>query len=321
MSEGMEPREAYSLRGQAHGRPGDRRDATRVAAFSPLLFWPGIVGEFMKYLPITLIATLSASLVVALIFTPTLGAMLGRAEPAPSTKSTCATAASTCAPSGSRSRRPLATLGVAVVLLVGVVQAYGDASATASSSSPTSSPTSASSRCARAATSRSRRRTGSSARSRSASSACRRSRPSMPAPARASAARDEVTEDTIGTIQFEFVDWQERRKASEILDEIRAETADIPGVIVEVTKPQGGPPTGKPITLQITSADPAGCSIPAAREGRRHRPRQSRHARRRRRPAAARHRLDARGRQGRGREIRRQPGRPSAPPCSSSPTA
>src|SRR5258706_5390824 len=55
---------------------------TRIAAFSPLLFWPGIVGQFMKYMPITLIATLSASLVTALIFTPTLGALIGKAQPA-----------------------------------------------------------------------------------------------------------------------------------------------------------------------------------------------------------------------------------------------
>ena len=54
--------------------------ATRVAAFSPLLFWPGVVGQFMKYLPITLIATLSASLAVALFFTPTLGSLLGRRQ-------------------------------------------------------------------------------------------------------------------------------------------------------------------------------------------------------------------------------------------------
>ena len=53
---------------------------TRVAAFSPLLFWPGIVGQFMNYLPLTLIATLSASLVVALIFTPTLGALIGKRQ-------------------------------------------------------------------------------------------------------------------------------------------------------------------------------------------------------------------------------------------------
>jgi multidrug efflux pump len=41
--------------------------ATTVAAFLPLLFWDSIMGEFMKYLPITLIAVLSSSLFVALV--------------------------------------------------------------------------------------------------------------------------------------------------------------------------------------------------------------------------------------------------------------
>jgi multidrug efflux pump len=45
---------------------------TTCCAFAPLLFWPGIVGEFMKYLPVTLIIGLSASLLVALVFNPTL---------------------------------------------------------------------------------------------------------------------------------------------------------------------------------------------------------------------------------------------------------
>jgi multidrug efflux pump len=66
---------------------------------------------------------------------------------------------------------------------------------------------------------------------------------------------NEVTEDTIGTVQFEFVDWKQRRRASLIMDEIRAMTKDIPGVVIEVTKPAGGPATGKPITLQIAAAD------------------------------------------------------------------
>ena len=46
--------------------------ATTLAAFAPLLFWPGIMGDFMKYLPITLIITLSSSLLVALVISPTL---------------------------------------------------------------------------------------------------------------------------------------------------------------------------------------------------------------------------------------------------------
>lgn len=43
---------------------------TTLAAFFPLIFWPGIMGEFMKYLPITLIITLSSSLFVALVINP-----------------------------------------------------------------------------------------------------------------------------------------------------------------------------------------------------------------------------------------------------------
>ena len=46
--------------------------ATTVAAFFPLMFWPGIMGSFMKYLPITLIITLTSSLFVALVISPTI---------------------------------------------------------------------------------------------------------------------------------------------------------------------------------------------------------------------------------------------------------
>ena len=44
--------------------------ATTVSAFAPMLFWPGIIGEFMSYLPLTLIITLTSSLFVALIINP-----------------------------------------------------------------------------------------------------------------------------------------------------------------------------------------------------------------------------------------------------------
>ena len=49
--------------------------ATTVAAFLPLAFWPGMMGEFMKYLPITLIIVLSSSLFVALVVNPVMTAM------------------------------------------------------------------------------------------------------------------------------------------------------------------------------------------------------------------------------------------------------
>jgi len=52
--------------------------ATTLAAFFPMLFWPGIMGDFMRYLPITLIITLSSSLFVALIINPALAAIFLR---------------------------------------------------------------------------------------------------------------------------------------------------------------------------------------------------------------------------------------------------
>lgn len=54
--------------------------ATTLAAFLPLLFWNDIMGEFMKYLPITLIITLSASLFVALVINPVLTAVFMKVQ-------------------------------------------------------------------------------------------------------------------------------------------------------------------------------------------------------------------------------------------------
>jgi multidrug efflux pump subunit AcrB len=54
--------------------------ATTLAAFLPIAFWPGIVGDFMSYLPITLIITLSSSLFVGLVINPVLCAVFMELE-------------------------------------------------------------------------------------------------------------------------------------------------------------------------------------------------------------------------------------------------
>jgi multidrug efflux pump len=54
---------------------------TTLGAFFPMLFWPGIMGEFMGYLPQTLIMALSASLFVALVINPVLSARYQTAKP------------------------------------------------------------------------------------------------------------------------------------------------------------------------------------------------------------------------------------------------
>ncbi|MDP6895849.1 MAG: efflux RND transporter permease subunit, partial [Rhodospirillales bacterium] len=78
MSEGESPKQSYGLAAKRMAWPIIASTATTLAAFLPLMFWPGVVGEFMKFLPLTLIAILSASLLMALIFVPTLGATISR---------------------------------------------------------------------------------------------------------------------------------------------------------------------------------------------------------------------------------------------------
>jgi multidrug efflux pump len=54
--------------------------ATVLIVATPLLFWPGVPGQFMKYLPLTLIALLSSSFIVAIFFLPVIGAKFGKSH-------------------------------------------------------------------------------------------------------------------------------------------------------------------------------------------------------------------------------------------------
>jgi multidrug efflux pump len=251
MSEGMPPKEAYSLAAKRMAGPVIAATATRVAAFSPLLFWPGVVGQFMKYMPITLIATLSASLVVALFFTPTLGALLGKAAAVPHDDRTSDRGLYMRTVKLAL-RYPGATLGMAFMLLIAVSTAYGKFG-NGVEFFPKVEP------------------------DYGQVIVHARGNISLPEKDRLLAevekhvlgfpgirtvytrvgeqprGSSEITEDTVGVIQFEFSDWQTRDPAHTIMDAIRAKTVDIPGIMVEVTAPRAGPPTGKPVQVQISA--------------------------------------------------------------------
>jgi multidrug efflux pump len=260
MAEGMPARQAYSLAAKRMSGPVIAATATRVAAFSPLLFWPGIVGEFMKFLPITLIATLSASLAVALFFTPTLGSLLGKAKPVPQDDR--------LRDSGFYMRTvkvalayPGRTLALVAFLLVAVPVAYGKLGKGVEffpDVEPDYGQVIVHGRGNLSLEERDRQvraveervlaseglqtvytRTGEQPRG-----------------------MDGISEDTIGVIQFEFSDWKTREKAHAIMDGVRERTSDLPGILVEVTAPNAGPPTGKPVRVQLSALDPT--ALPAA---------------------------------------------------------
>jgi len=76
LKEGLSIVDAYAEASKKMSLPIISSTATTLAAFIPLIFWPGLAGEFMKYLPITLICVLTSSLFMALLFVPVLGTVL-----------------------------------------------------------------------------------------------------------------------------------------------------------------------------------------------------------------------------------------------------
>ena len=255
MGEGAPAPAAFSEAARRMVGPVVVSTATRIAAFSPLLFWPGIVGEFMKYMPITLIATLSASIIYALLFAPTLGSIFGKAvieERKPDGLYMAVVRRAV----GS----PVITLSLVVALMVGIVFTYAQnnkgveffpnvepefgllyvkARGNLSLEEQDAIVRKVENRLlgwpgietvyTRTGSSRGGFQLGSGG-----------------------------GEDTIGTIQYEFVDWRERKSASEILTDLRAEFVSVPGAQIEISVPDAGPPQGKPIQVQLSADDPAG---------------------------------------------------------------
>ncbi|MEM9048867.1 MAG: efflux RND transporter permease subunit [Pseudomonadota bacterium] len=78
ISEGEGPMRAFASAAKRMFWPIVSSTATTLCAFLPMLFWPGMPGEFMGNLPVTLIFVLSASLVVALLYLPVMGGVSGR---------------------------------------------------------------------------------------------------------------------------------------------------------------------------------------------------------------------------------------------------
>src|SRR6185437_15911333 len=86
LAEGVPKREAFIMAARKMFVPVVSATFTTLGAFIPLLFWPGIVGKFMSYLPIIVIVVMCASLLSALIFMPVIGGIIARAHIDPEEK-------------------------------------------------------------------------------------------------------------------------------------------------------------------------------------------------------------------------------------------
>ncbi|MFL2700691.1 MAG: efflux RND transporter permease subunit [Gammaproteobacteria bacterium] len=88
ISEGLSRIEGYTISAKRMFFPIIASTGTTLAAFIPIMFWPGFTGQFMKYLPITIFFVLSASLFYSLIVIPVLGSYFGQKNSALNDKDT-----------------------------------------------------------------------------------------------------------------------------------------------------------------------------------------------------------------------------------------
>jgi len=271
MAEGMSKRAAFGLAARRMAWPITTSVATTLAVFAPLLFWPGVVGEFMKYLPVSMFATLIASLVMALIFVPVLGAIFGKAHGpvllrAPDDGDPDAAPPPRAEPTGAYAallrrtlRHPGKVIVAAGVLLVGIWAWYathGNGVEFFPEIEPEQAVVLVQARGNLSIQEQDALVREVEARVLALDDFDAVYTRTGRAPGGFNMGGDEP-EDTIGRITLDLKPWDERRKADEILADIRARTADIAGIGVEPRKQEEGPPTGKAVQVRLSSREPA----------------------------------------------------------------
>ncbi|MBY6102223.1 efflux RND transporter permease subunit [Marinobacter nauticus] len=225
--------------------------ATTLAVFVPLLFWPGVVGEFMQYLPMTVLICLIASLAMALVFLPVMGGVSGGRRHHQDASEGRFMRGYRKVLAALLQRPGLTLLGTLVVIVV-IYAAYGRFNHGVEFF-PSVEPESAQVQV--------RARGDLSVWERDAIVREVESRLQNMPEVKALYARSMVTTssqmapDVIGVLQFQFTDWYTRRTATDILEDFRERTADIAGIELEFRKQEGGPAEGKPIELQVSSMD------------------------------------------------------------------
>lgn len=272
MAEGLDRKEAYSLAAKRMFWPVASSTATTLAAFLPMLAWPGVSGEFMSYLPITLIVVLTASFITAMLFLPVLGALVGKTEDQDSEVLKMLAGAETgdvrLLPglTGSYVRmldrlvhHPVLVLSGASVILISTIIAYGSFGNGVEffvDTEPEQAIILVGARGNLSATDM--QRLAQEVEEIALSTAGVRTVFSQAGTSVGGGGPGQGGDrpaDLIAEMMIELDKYETRRKGAIILEEIRQRSSEIPGITVEVRKREDGPPTGKDIQIELTSDD------------------------------------------------------------------
>ena len=271
LMEGVPRKEAFIMAARKMFVPVVSATFTTLGAFVPLLFWPGIIGKFMSYLPIIVIVVMCASLLSALVFMPIIGSLIAKTHVDPEEK---AKADIVMYPDKFDVKKvggvtgvyvrimnrlihyPLLTIPVGLALVVACFVIYAQ-HPTGSEAFPASEPE-------RGTVNVVARGNYSPVQIRDLLAEVESKILTVPG------IQDSVMSfgggaggfggsssppDTIGTFQLQLTNWNDRVPAKEIFDNIRTVTKDIPGLQIQIAAEENGPPAGKAINLRVESVN------------------------------------------------------------------
>jgi multidrug efflux pump len=270
LAEGIDRREAFQRASIRMAWPVITSTVTTLAVFLPMLFWPGLIGEFMFFLPATVVVTLSASLLMALIFIPVLGSLIGARDasrPEQVQRILAAERGDFSEVDGFTARyiallrrlvaHPGQTLAVTLLLLTAAYAAYyefGHGVEFFPQVEPRFAQVQIQARGDLSVWEADALVRGVEARLLGVPGIRTVYTRTIGVP-RARLMAD-YAEDVIGVIQLELVDWRLRPPAAEILEGLRQATADLPGIMLQFREQEGGPQMGKPIEVEVAGLDP-----------------------------------------------------------------
>lgn len=253
LSEGMNRKDAWHKAASRMSWPIISSTATTLAVFVPLLFWPGMVGEFMKFMPVVVILSLSASLAMALVFLPVIGNFAGSKKSRNIEEGSSKIAKAyrnllekALAKSGKSFAGIMAAIfGIYIFFaffnhgfnffpyvepesVQAIIHSRGDASIYEKDKIV--------------------KRVEQKFLNMPELEVVYSNSFGNPASTSSSA-------DVIGKIFFDLVDWDQRRPAKKIIADMKERIKDIPGIEVEFVEAETGPTSGKPIVIRLSGTN------------------------------------------------------------------
>lgn len=252
LREGLSPSDAWLKAASRMSWPIIASTATTLSVFIPLLFWPGVVGEFMKYLPATVILCLLASLAMALVFLPTMGSVLSSQHTQKEFSAGFFTQVYRSLLAKLLNAPWLTLLGMMLLIML-IYTAYGRFNHGVEffpDIEPETLQLQVRARGDLSVYEKDKLLQRIEARLNhypETESIYARSfaMPSM-----------QMGSDVIGILQFRLVDWHERRDSHAIIQTMRELTADIHGIELEFRAQDMGPGQGKPVELLVSADRP-----------------------------------------------------------------